>query len=85
MVGRIMIAPNLGAATRALAIRLKRATRASAIRPFGHYRAVTPINHLLTPAWPAYAVLRNRSNIFNIPSKQFEFVGIASCRRLFAV
>ena len=59
-VGRI--APNRGAATCASAIRLKRATRASAIRRFGPYRAVTPIHPLqwalLTPAGPACAELR---------------------------
>ena len=35
---------------------------------------VTPINPLLTPTWPACAVLRDRSSIFNIPSKHFELV-----------
>ena len=41
---------------------------------FGPYLVVTPINPLLTPAWQACVVLRDRSSIFNIPSKHFELV-----------
>ena len=55
------------------------------IRWFGPYQAETPINPLLTPAWPACAVLHDCSSIFNIPSKHFEFVSIASRRLHFAV